>query len=237
MRAVFIGAGELTKLTAQQLLKSGYEVIIIEKDKAVIDELSVEMDAGFIHGDGSKPAILREADPAGTDFLFCLSGSDQYNIIASLVGRSLGYKRVITRIEDASYEHICIELGLEDIIVPDSTIARYLADLCAGQSPMEVSAQLKADARVFSFVAAEQDEGPIADLQLPADSRLMFVYRNEKFILPEADSALQKGDEVVIVAHKEVLPALQERWHPTLAKEASESEDAGKSEDTDDPGE
>jgi len=212
MRAVFIGAGELTRLTAQRLIKDGFKVVIVETDKARIDELSQDLDAGFIHGDGSKPAILREANPAATDYLFSLSGNDQYNIIASLVGRSLGFKRVITRIEDAAYEHICIELGLEDIIVPDYTIARYLADLCAGEGPLEVSALIKGDARALSFVVGEEDEVPVADLELPAGSRLVFLYRNDEFILPEPDSVLNKGDEVVIVAHRDVLPALRERW-------------------------
>lgn len=212
MRAVFIGAGELTALTAQQLLNNGYEVVIIEKDKARIDELGEALDAGFIVGDGSKPAILREADPAATDFLFCLSGNDQNNIIASLVGRSLGYRRVVTRIEDPSYEHICIELGLEDTIIPDSTMARYLADLCAGQNPLEVSALIKGDARVFSFVADAEDESPIAELKLPDDCRVIFLYRSEALVLPEADTALKKGDEVVLIAHSKALPELNERW-------------------------
>lgn len=222
MRAVFIGAGELTKQTALQLLKIGYEVVIIEKDKARIDELSNDIAAGFIHGDGSKPAILREATPAATDFLFCLAGNDQYNIIASLVGRSLGYKRVITRIEDASYEHICIELGLADIIVPDHTIARYLTDMCEGQSPLEVSALIKGDARVFSFVAGEQDEIPVADLHLPGNSRLIFLYRNSELVLPEADTKLHKDDEVIIIAHSDALPALAERWHPAEIKHSEQ---------------
>jgi len=213
MRAVFIGAGELTNITAHKLLGLGFEIIIIEKDKARIDEMSVDLDAGFIHGDGSKPAILREANPTATDFLLCLSGNDQYNIIASLVGRSLGYKRVITRIEDPAYEHICIELGLEDIIVPDYTMARYLADMCSGQNPLEVSAMIKGDARVFSFIASEDDEGTIEDLQLPKGSRVMFWYRDEKFILPEPDSKLSKGDEVVIISHSEAIPELTTRWH------------------------
>jgi trk system potassium uptake protein TrkA len=220
MRAVFIGAGELTSLTAQQLLKYGYEVVIVEKDKARIDELSETLGAGFIHGDGSKPAILREADPTATDFLFCLTNNDQYNIITSLVGRSLGYKRVVTRIEDPSYEHICLELGLKDLVVPDYTIARYLADMCAGHNPLEVSAVIKGDARIFSFVAREQDEGLISELNLPADSRVMFLYRKEKFILPDADTALHKDDEVVIIVHSKVLSELEERWNPKLDSEA-----------------
>ncbi|WP_455207305.1 potassium channel family protein [Kaarinaea lacus] len=216
MRAVFIGAGELTAMTARQLLGRGYEVVIIESDKARIDDLSADLEAGFIHGDGSKPAILREANPSATDFLFCLTGNDQHNIIASLVGRSQGYQRVVTRIEDPSYEHICIELGLEDVIVPDYTISRYLADMCAGQNPLEVSAVIKGDARIFSFVARAQDEGAISDLELPEGCRVMFIYSNEELVLPDDTTALRKGDEVVIIARSKVLPKLEERWNPKV---------------------
>ncbi len=86
---------------------------------------------GFIHGDGTRPAILREGDPQGTDLLFCLTHDDQSNIIASLVARSLGYRRVVTKIEDPDLEHICSELGLADSLVPMHTVGRYLADISA----------------------------------------------------------------------------------------------------------
>lgn len=212
MRVVFIGAGELTTLTAQQLLKNNCDVVIIEKEKTRIDDLSADLAAGFIHGDGSKPAILREADATETDFLFALTGNDQSNIIASLVGRSLGFKRTITRIEDPSYEHICLELGLTDLIVPDSTIARYLADMVAGQNPLEVSALIKGEARIFAFVAQDNDELAVSELDLPDDSQVMFFYRNEKLMLPSPETALKKGDEVIIIAQSDALPALEERW-------------------------
>lgn len=214
MRAVFLGAGTLSIMTAQQLLNKKYEVIIIEKDKAIIDELSTEIGVGFIHGDGSKPAILREANPTETDFLFSLTGSDQNNIISSLVGQSLGFKRVVTRIEDPSYEHVCIELGLKDLIVPDYTISRYLADMCAGQNPLQISAVIKGEARVFSFVARKQDEGSIDDLSLPNDARAMFLYRNDKFIFTDNETILKEGDEVVIFSHEKALKELEARWNP-----------------------
>jgi trk system potassium uptake protein len=215
MRAVFIGAGSLTTMTAQQLLGNGYEVVIIEKDKAIIDELSVELGAGFIHGDGSKPGILREADPSATDFLFSLTGNDQHNIISSLVGQSLGFKRVVTRIEDPSYEHVCIELGLKDLIVPDYTISRYLADMCAGQNPLQLSAMIKGEARVFSFVARKQDMGTVSDLKLPDDCRAMFLYRNDKFIFTDAETEIQEDDEVVIITRTKALSELETRWNPS----------------------
>ena len=128
MRAVFIGAGSLAVVTAKLIRERGEEVVIIEQDKERIDALADELDCGFLHGDGSKPAMLREADPEHTDVLFALTGNDQANILASLVGRSLGFKRVVTKIDDDEFEHICKELGLEDVIVPTRTVGRYLAE-------------------------------------------------------------------------------------------------------------
>jgi trk system potassium uptake protein TrkA len=143
MRTVFIGAGEVSIETAKALVKKGHEVIIIETDKAKIDELSEEMDCSFLQGDGSRPDILREVNPEQTDFLFCLTDSDQANVIASLVGRSLGFKRVVTSIRDEQFEVICHELGLKDTIIPSRTISRYLEDMVGGSKNVELSTVLK----------------------------------------------------------------------------------------------
>ncbi|MGA8005025.1 MAG: NAD-binding protein [Burkholderiales bacterium] len=133
MRAVFIGAGSLAVVTAKLIRERGEEVVIIEQDKERIDSLAEQIDCGFLHGDGSKPAMLREADPEHTDVLFALTGNDQANILASLVARSLGFKRVVTKIEDVELEHICKELGLEDVIVPSRTVGRFLAERFAAK--------------------------------------------------------------------------------------------------------
>lgn len=208
MRAVFLGGGSLTVMTAQALLKNAHEVIIIEKDKALIEELSNEFDCGFVHGDGSKPAILRETNPKDVDFLFCLTGNDQVNIITSLVGRSLGFKRVITKIEDPEFEHICIELGLKDTIVPDQTIGRYLADMVEGQDLLALSALIKDEARVFSFVIKPENEAVMSSLQLPDECRIICLYRKGKFKIPDTDFSYKVDDEVVILTHSRNLAYL-----------------------------
>lgn len=212
MRAVFVGAGTLSVTTARRLIKRGHEVVVIDRDKARIEALSAELDCGFLHGDGSTPALLREADPKLTDVLFCLTGNDQTNILASLAGRSLGFARVVTRIDDAEFEHLSLELGLEDIVIPSRSIARYLADLFEGRDHLEIIALIKGEARVFSFVAREEDEKPIAELDLPDDSRVMFFYRDERFTLPEPKTRLRRGDEVMIVTHSRNLETLHARW-------------------------
>jgi trk system potassium uptake protein TrkA len=212
MRAVFVGASTMAIMTARILPERGHEVVIIERDKVKIDALFADLACGFLHGDGSKPVILREAEPAHADVLYCLTGNDQTNILASLVGRSLGFPRVVTKIDDSDFEHICIELGLKDTIIPARTIGRYLADMFQGLDPLELSALIRDEARTFSFVFPEGEGGLLRDVDLPGQSRVVCVYHNGKFVMPDETTRLKPGAEVVVVTHRNNLPALRERW-------------------------
>ena len=219
MRTVFVGAGKVSVETAKALIKKGHEVVIIETDKAKIDELSEEMDCSFLQGDGSQPNILREVNPAQTDFLFCLTDSDQDNVIASLVGRSLGFKRVVTSIGDPQFEDICHELGLKDTIIPSRTISRYLEDMVGGSENVELSTVIKDEARFFTLIAKEEDAVAAKDLKLPADAKVICYYRDGKFSHADEETTFRIGDEVVILTHSKNMPALQERWQPKPAQE------------------
>ncbi|WP_232420238.1 TrkA C-terminal domain-containing protein [Nitrosococcus watsonii] len=130
------------------------------------------------------------------------------------MGRSLGFRRVVTKIEDPELEHLCIELGLDDTIIPDRTIGRYLADRFDGRNPLELSTMIRDVARVFSFAVGEEDEGAIEALDLPEKSRVICVYRNNEFLIPDAETQLKAKDEVVIIMHRQNLAKLEERWTP-----------------------
>jgi trk system potassium uptake protein TrkA len=214
MRVAFVGASSIAVATARALSRRGHDVVIVDRDREKLDQIAQDLDGGFLHGDGTRPAVLRELDPKHTDVLLCLTGSDQVNLIASLVGRSLGFGRVVTRIDEGDFEHIAIELGLEDTVVPSRTISRFLADVVEGRDILELSAALKGDATFFVFVAGEADEGAIGDLALPERARVTHFYREGELHVAEADARLAKGDEVVVVTHRKHLDALKERWGP-----------------------
>lgn len=214
MRIVFSGASPLTIITARQLIKQGHEVIIIEVDKEKIDQISEELDCSFLNGDSTKPAVLSQVDPKNSDILFCLTNSDQMNIITSLLGRSMGFKRVITSIEDTDLVLLCRELGLEDTIIPVWTMSRHLDNMVRGLDNINLSALLKEDARFFTFVAGEDDAVPVSDLGLPKDAKVIFYYRDNRFHFADSDTKLSKGDEIVILTDCRNLPDFNERWYP-----------------------
>jgi trk system potassium uptake protein TrkA len=218
MRVVIVGAGSLGTRTAGLLTRRGYEVVVIESDPQVAQSLGESLDCGVIEGDGTRPAVLSEADPSNADALLALTSNAQTNLIASLVGRSVGFPRVITRIDDEEFEHVTLELGLVDTVIPARTIGRYLADIVEGHDILELSGAIKGDARVFLFAAREEDERTVAELGLPDDARASHIYRDGELILADGDLRLRKGDEVVIVTHRKRLDDLRKRWVPNAGK-------------------
>ncbi|MGD8580416.1 MAG: TrkA C-terminal domain-containing protein, partial [Lysobacterales bacterium] len=77
---------------------------------------------------------------------------------------------------------------------------------------LQISAMIRHDAALFSFVVAADDAVTVAELKLPDEARLVIVYRGEKFILPDDTTELKTGDEAVVLCHQDVLEELQERW-------------------------
>ncbi len=230
MRIAFVGAGEVTVMTAQTLIQQKHEVIIIESDREKIDRLSEELDCSFLHGDGGKPAILLEVGPEQTDMLFCLADNDQANLIASLVGRSMGFTRVVTSIEDPDLEEICRELGLEETIVPARTSSRHLLNMVRGLDSVELSTVLKNEARFFTFVVEKEDTKTVEELELPEESRVICYYREDQFHFADDDTPLKADDEVIILTHSKHLQELKDRWAPKEAKDHS-SDDKKESKD------
>ena len=209
----------MTVITTRALTKQGHEVIIIEVDKEKIDRLSDELDCSFVHGDAAKPAILSQVNPKDCDFLFCLTDSDQANIITALLGRSMGFKRVVPSIEDAELQQLCGELELEDTIIPVRTMSQYLKNMVRGLDNIELSTVLKHDARLFTFVAGKEDNRKIKELELPEDTKVLFFYREDQFNFVDTETSLKESDEVVILTHSKNLTDLKKRWNPKQSDE------------------
>lgn len=213
MRIAIISTTPVAVMTARCLIDRGHDVVLVERDRDRIAELSDRLDCGFLHGDGSSPDILREVSPAHTDYLMCLSNSDQDNIIASLVGRSLGFKNVISKIENDAYEPICMEVGLHHTILPDRTISRNLADTVEGQTAIELSTLIRGDVRLFAYIVTEADDAVrLGGVSYPDRTKPICVYRDGDFIIPDDETILKQGDEVVLITERDRLAQLEERW-------------------------
>ena len=226
MRIVLVGASALTVATARALLDRKHDVVIIDKDQARLEELEQELDCGLMHGEGSRPSVLKEAGPENTDALLCLGEDDQNNIIASLVGLELGFPRVVTKIEDPEYQPICRHLGLSAIIVPDLEVGRSIADMVEGEEKTSLSARLSGDLRFFTFIAGKDQAVRCEELDLPDYARVMAVTSDERSVLGQPDTQINEGDEVVLITDAKHAPALRKRFANNKENQKSEPDES-----------
>ena len=213
MRIGLIGSTALAVSTARLLLKRDHEVVIVEADKERIDQLAEGLDCGFLHGDGTRPSILRELGPEGTDVLFCLTGNDQDNILAALVGRSLGFARVVPKIQEPDYEPICTELGPDRHHRGRTRPSRAIWPTTWRDGDMtELSSMLRGEVRFFPLPVGKEAPDSVGELELPSKTQAICIYRDNDFLLPDPDTRLKRGDEVLLITSSEHLPDLKARW-------------------------
>ncbi len=213
MRIAFIGAGRFAVTAAHALLEDGHEVVIVDEDAARLRELEEEnLDCGLVHGDGSRPAVLKEIGPGNTDFLFCMSGSDQDNILAALAGERLGFGHVVVMIQDPDFEGLCTQLGLADVLMPSQETANAVTDRVSGIESADLAPLLEAGLRFFSFAAREEDAGTVADLDLPEDVRVLAVARDGEGALADPDTRIREGDRVYALCPRDRVESLRERF-------------------------
>jgi trk/ktr system potassium uptake protein len=213
MRIVFIGASAQAVEAARAVLEKAHEVVIVDGDEDRLKALEeTGLDCGLVHGDGSRPAVLSELGPGNTDFLFCMTGSDQDNILAALAGKRLGFGRVVPLIEDPDFSGLCAELGLEDVLIPNQETANAVTDRVAGIESVDLAPLMKTGIRFFSFAARKSEEGTVADLQLPDGARALAVTREGEAELAGDETQIREHDTVYVVCSQSHVKKLRERF-------------------------
>jgi|GEM_PF-7110636 trk system potassium uptake protein TrkA len=129
MRIIITGLTAMSVEAARAFATRGDDVILIDPDRDTFEQLAEDLDVAFIKGDGARPDVLAQANPGDVDVMYCLCEDDKDNIIAALVAKAAGVKRVIPKIQDRAYHPICDEIGLDERVDPAHAIARALVNM------------------------------------------------------------------------------------------------------------
>lgn len=192
--------------------EAGHEVVIIETNKDRIDELSEILDCGFIHGDGTRPDVLKEVDPKKTDILVCGTNDDNANIIATLLAKTLEFKKVITMISNVELEKVSENLQLESTIFSAKTISNYLEELIHGRDVFEMTRAVRDTMRLFTFRVSGENAKPVKEINMPDKSKIVWIYRENDYFFAEPDTVLQAGDTVAIATNCDHLEELNKQF-------------------------
>ncbi|MEC7760924.1 MAG: TrkA family potassium uptake protein [Pseudomonadota bacterium] len=209
MRIVIVGASRFGIATAEQLIETGHQVVLVDTNREKLDEVAEDLDCGLVHGDGSLPTVQREAFGDHADALILLTNTDDVNVMAAVVGRSVGFERVVPQIVRSELVAVCEELGLDDVVTPHQTLARSLLRMIEDHSDAALELRFRNGLTIRGYTVGGPLVGQrIGDLDMPDRCRVLGVATEDRERLAYDDTELDEGQRLIIVAEDEIIDDL-----------------------------
>ncbi len=207
--AMIIGGGKAAFYLADQLLRVGISVKIIENDLARCEELSNLLpNAIIINGDGTDQELLREEGLANIESFIPLTGIDEENIMLTLHAKLVSKAKVITKINRITFNGVINQLDLGSVIYPkyitsEAIIAYVRAKKASKDRNIETLYHMF-DYRVeaIEFLVDEESKATniaLKDLKLKDNLLISFISRGGNVFIPGGQDCIRVGDTVMIV--------------------------------------
>lgn len=218
MRTVIIGAGEVGFSTARMLSREGHDVVLIERDGALVERATEQLDALVIQGNGASPRVLKEAGIGKSDLLVAASSSDETNIIACLAAKAQNVPRTVARIHDPDYydpeETFAREmLGIDFVIHTEEMASEAIKDALLVPGAINVDSFADDRIEVAEVILAEGSPAvgrALRDVKLPEGSLVVGVLRGGEALVPRGDTVLERRDHVLLITeHRRVAEAVE----------------------------
>ena len=219
MRIVIAGAGDVGSHLAKMLTNENHDIVLIDIDEDKLRNIGSMYDLMTIHGSGSSISILHDSNIKKADLFIAVTESEEVNITAAILGKKLGAKKTIARIDNQEYlypgnKEIFSGLGVDYMIYPEMIAANEVVGLLhqAGTSEMvEFSGgklcmyviRLDKDAPVINKSLRE-----LADLAVGGDYRAVAITRNTHTLIPRGEEKFMENDHVYVITGQAVIEDL-----------------------------
>ena len=224
MKIVIEGAGEIGSHLAKMLRAEANEVTVIDNDSRRLAALNTYADVETVSGNPSSISTLRAAGVAKADLFIAVFPftTQEVNIVAALLAKRLGARKVIARVNDedclsAESRLLFKELGIELMFYPEKSAADEIVQSLRQVSAMESMDFARGKLQISVFRIDE--DSPMVDLRLrefvqtmtPEEMslfRIIAISRDEQTIIPKFDTKFQFGDLVFTVSKREGMASL-----------------------------
>ncbi len=208
MFVIICGAGRVGSSLANRLVSEAHKVVVIDRDKAHCERVAEEVDdVIIIHGDACEPKCLEEANAEKADVVVAVTSDDEDNlIICQLAKLNFSVPRTVARVNDPRNREAFAKLGV-DVPIDATTIISQVIN--QELSLEELSTLLKLKQGRISIVQAKVSKSSpmlgrqLKDVPMPGGCIIASVLRKEEIIVPNGETFLRSGDDILAVTTPE----------------------------------
>jgi trk system potassium uptake protein TrkA len=216
MRIIIAGAGEVGNHLAKLLAYEEHDIVVIDKDAERLKQIANSLDVATVKGNSTSYRILREAGISNVDLLIAVTSSEETNITTAIIGKNLGARKTIARIENLEYlidkDKLDLKtLGIDEIISPESLAAKEIKRLL---KEVALTDTFDFDEGRLSLIGVTiDDNSKLKDKTLAEAAALnpdqnfltVAILRSNKTIIPHGDNRFKIGDHAYFIAQPDGL--------------------------------
>ncbi|MDT8339902.1 MAG: Trk system potassium transporter TrkA [Longimicrobiales bacterium] len=212
-RVMIAGGSEEGAYLAEMLEQNGIECTILDHDRRRCLELAERLPRSLVlHADATDLELLEMEGVAGIDGFVACTGQDETNMLASLLAKSVGARKVVSLVHRFAYLSIVAKVGIDAAVSPRmSTVNAILRYVRRGRVLTVAALQgIDAEAIEFSVGPGAPIVGrPLHEVQIPAGAFIGTILRGEEIILPRGGDCIQAGDEVIVFTLPEAISRVE----------------------------
>jgi trk system potassium uptake protein TrkA len=212
-RVIIVGAGQTGAALATALDTTRISAKIIEKDPLKCTRLAEKLERVIvINGDATDKDLLQEENIVDVDFIVAITGDEENNILISLLGKSLGAKKTITRVSKHSYISLVSSIGIDTVVSPRLSAVRAILQYIRRGKIISVAPLKGEHAEAIEAEALDTSDivnVPLSKVKFPKGAIVGAIVRGEEIIIPRGDSVINPKDRLIIFALEKVIPKLE----------------------------
>ncbi len=209
MNIIIIGCGKVGISLAEQLSDENHNITLIDSSVETLQNVSDDLDAMRIHGNGASISTLMEAGLEEAEILIAVTGSDELNLLCCLLAKKRGNCNTIARVRNPLYSKelnfIKESIGLSMIINPELAAATEIARILRFPSAIRIDTFAKGRVELLKFKL--KPEVPLNGLRISdimnqyrCDILFCGVERENQVFIPDGNFTLQNGDLISLIA-------------------------------------
>ena len=206
MKVAIAGAGNVGTYIAADLKAAGHDVLLIEQDPDLVARLRPGLDVTWFVADACEVSSLHEVGIAEVDVVVAATGDDEDNLVISLLAKQeFAVPRVVARVNHPQNQWLFNETWGVDVSVSTPHLLTALVEEAVSVGSLVRLLQFE-DARLAEVTLAPNSpavDHSIMELGMPRDATVVAVVRERHVIVPRGDTAMQPGDEVLVLVTPE----------------------------------
>jgi len=200
------GGGQVAQTVAHNLESSNITVKIIEPDEQRCAVLSENLARAIVlHGDLTDVDLMREENVGSCDLFLAVSHDEEDNMLASMLARRLGARKVFCLLNRPEYVPLALSLGIDAALNPRlSTVGAVLRFIRKGKV-LAVDQLVEDQAEIMEAVAIAGSDlvgTPLAEVNFPKGAIVGAILHEGESRIATGSDVVEAGDRVVIVALK-----------------------------------